>query len=357
MQLRCTTPNRIVSLLVRATASTAAPLQPTPVPRKPGVTDGPWDDQDRRAVEEALADARALANKKHAAKHGPVLLCSTDEELHTMLTQAIGAATTGEQPGTVPAYRAKQLRDAILHGVRDIDAIANIPKPMRAALKSFGVRTGRSKVHHSVTAADGTRKFLLQLHDGYVVETVGIPDTKSGRLTVCVSSQVGCPMRCTFCATGKGGYARNLAPHEIVDQVLTVQEEFGGTRVSNVGTWFGRGGYYVQAHCGIICTARHLQHMHKACTKHIIQLIIQHLHPTPHSVYGSGRTIAQPAIRHLCSSEHQQGFGNRCTAHYHIHSGGTKCHCQAGSVQDAVHTGSVYSCTQSASAKANCAKV
>jgi hypothetical protein len=46
--------------------------------------------------------------------------------------------------------------------------------------------------------------------------------------------QVGCPMRCTFCATGKGGYARNLLPHEIVDQVLAVQEEFG-KRVSNVG--------------------------------------------------------------------------------------------------------------------------
>ena len=46
--------------------------------------------------------------------------------------------------------------------------------------------------------------------------------------------QVGCPMRCTFCATGKGGFARNLKAHEIVDQVLTVQERFG-TRVSNVG--------------------------------------------------------------------------------------------------------------------------
>jgi 23S rRNA (adenine2503-C2)-methyltransferase len=53
------------------------------------------------------------------------------------------------------------------------------------------------------------------------------------RLTVCVSSQVGCPMACDFCATGKGGFTRNLARHEIVDQVLTVQEDFG-ERVSNV---------------------------------------------------------------------------------------------------------------------------
>jgi 23S rRNA (adenine2503-C2)-methyltransferase len=67
----------------------------------------------------------------------------------------------------------------------------------------------------------------------------GIPTDESedgetrGRLTVCVSSQVGCPMRCTFCATGKGGFARNLQPHEIIDQVLTVQEKFG-KRVSNI---------------------------------------------------------------------------------------------------------------------------
>ena len=53
-------------------------------------------------------------------------------------------------------------------------------------------------------------------------------------LTLPVPLQVGCPMRCTFCATGKGGFARNLKAHEIVDQVLTVQEAFG-TRVSNVG--------------------------------------------------------------------------------------------------------------------------
>jgi len=176
------------------------------------------------------------------------------------------------------------------------------------------VRTGRSIVHHSVAAPDGTRKFLLQLHDGRVVETVGIPvgvgaeedqseakraEAATGapaaalrrRLTVCVSSQVrqerayalccllgivarsvqawlaykcackcmcvcvcvwsvagsgltvtalrhalpiatgclyaaalqvGCPMRCTFCATGKGGFARNLEPHEIVDQVAAL---------------------------------------------------------------------------------------------------------------------------------------
>lgn len=99
-----------------------------------------------------------------------------------------------------------------------------------------GITTGRSRVIGSADSRDGTRKFLCQLADGRVVEAVGIPFTDGAkpRLTACISSQVGCPMRCTFCATGKGGFARNLQPHEIADQVLTVQEEFG-QRVTNVG--------------------------------------------------------------------------------------------------------------------------
>ncbi|EFN52752.1 hypothetical protein CHLNCDRAFT_36696 [Chlorella variabilis] len=131
-----------------------------------------------------------------------------------------------------PTYRAKQLRDA---GARSVHDVTTLSKDLRAQLAERGVRTGRSVLHHSVASPDGTRKFLLQLADGRVVEAVGIPADGGDRrrLTVCVSSQVGCPMRCTFCATGKGGFARNLLPHEIVDQVLTVQEEFG-QRVSNI---------------------------------------------------------------------------------------------------------------------------
>jgi 23S rRNA (adenine2503-C2)-methyltransferase len=83
----------------------------------------------------------------------------------------------------------------------------------------------------------------LQLQDGGIIETVGIPLFKYQqkkenynilvRLTVCISTQVGCPMACDFCATGKGGYKRNLELHEIIDQVLTVQEDFQ-KRVSNI---------------------------------------------------------------------------------------------------------------------------
>ncbi len=81
---------------------------------------------------------------------------------------------------------------------------------------------GRSRELHRSVARDGTTKLLLATHDGHTIETVGIP--AEGRLTVCVSSQVGCPMACRFCATGKGGLQRSLAVHEIVDQVLSVRE-------------------------------------------------------------------------------------------------------------------------------------
>ncbi|MEM6869451.1 MAG: 23S rRNA (adenine(2503)-C(2))-methyltransferase RlmN, partial [Cyanobacteria bacterium P01_C01_bin.121] len=90
---------------------------------------------------------------------------------------------------------------------------------------------GRSHIHHRSESPDGTIKYLLRLKDGLIIEAVGIPSDK--RLTVCVSSQIGCPMACDFCATGKGGFTRNLETYEIVDQVLTVQEDFQ-RRVSNI---------------------------------------------------------------------------------------------------------------------------
>ncbi|GAB4823741.1 hypothetical protein N2152v2_010787 [Parachlorella kessleri] len=207
-----------------AGASAASAASATAPPRKTGVTDGIWDKQDAEAVKEALQDADKIARQFHKYGSGEVVLGRSLEELQ-VLVKAAGQ----------PAFRAKQLRDGVLQGARNLGDITNLPKSFRAQLQEQGVHTGRSVVHHVVTARDGTRKFLLQLFDGLVVEAVGIPvdDTDKPRLTVCVSSQVGCPMRCTFCATGKGGFARNLLPHEICDQVMTVQEQFG-QRVSNV---------------------------------------------------------------------------------------------------------------------------
>lgn len=129
-----------------------------------------------------------------------------------------------------PAYRAKQLYQWLYQkGVRSLSDISVFPKQWREAIADYPI--GRSTIHYRSIAGDRTRKYLLRLADGLFIETVGIPSPK--RLTVCVSSQVGCPLACDFCATGKGGFSRNLKSYEIVDQVLTVQEDFG-QRVSNV---------------------------------------------------------------------------------------------------------------------------
>jgi 23S rRNA (adenine2503-C2)-methyltransferase len=138
--------------------------------------------------------------------------------------------TTWVQQQGQPGYRGKQLHNWIYHhGVHKISDISVFPKTWREQVADVSI--GRSSVDHQSLATDGTVKYLLQLADGEIIETVGIPSDK--RLTVCVSTQVGCPMACDFCATGKGGFKRNLNRGEIVDQVLTVQEDFQ-QRVSHV---------------------------------------------------------------------------------------------------------------------------
>jgi 23S rRNA (adenine2503-C2)-methyltransferase len=129
-----------------------------------------------------------------------------------------------------PAYRGKQLYQWLYEkGATSLADITVFPQKWREIQENTVI--GRSQIHHCSTASDQTRKYLLKLADGLIIEAVGIPTSK--RLTVCVSSQVGCIMGCDFCATGKGGFTRNLKAHEIIDQILTVQNDFG-ERVSNV---------------------------------------------------------------------------------------------------------------------------
>lgn len=147
-----------------------------------------------------------------------------------LLGQSLPALTDWVVAQGQPAYRGQQLHQWLYNrGVRSLQEITVFSKGWRQTLGEVAV--GRSTLHHRTVARDGTVKYLLQLQDGEIIETVGIPSPR--RLTVCVSSQVGCPMACDFCATGKGGFRRNLQCHEIVDQVLTVQEDFG-QRVSHI---------------------------------------------------------------------------------------------------------------------------
>ena len=125
------------------------------------------------------------------------------------------------------SFRGRQLHDWLYtRGARSLDEVSVLPKAWREQLAATppaaGDWIGRLPLLHAALAQDGTAKLLLGTADGLSLETVGIP--ADDRLTVCVSSQVGCPMACRFCATGKGGLQRSLALHEIVDQVLSVRE-------------------------------------------------------------------------------------------------------------------------------------
>lgn len=147
-----------------------------------------------------------------------------------LLGQSQAQLTAWMQQQGQPSYRGQQLYQWIYQkGVRSLQDITVFPKAWRQ--ENAEVAIGRSTIHHRSVAPDDTVKYLLKLADGQIIETVGIPTDK--RLTVCVSAQVGCPMACNFCATGKGGFLRNLAKHEIIDQVLTVQEDFQ-RRVSHI---------------------------------------------------------------------------------------------------------------------------
>lgn len=118
-----------------------------------------------------------------------------------------------------PHYRASQIWQWIYkHHVDDFDAMENIPKGLRAALSKEASIVPLIPVAEVVSQAKDTYKVLFRLHDGYTVEAVLM--TYDRRRTLCISSQAGCAMGCTFCATAIGGLARNLTAGEILAQVL-----------------------------------------------------------------------------------------------------------------------------------------
>lgn len=121
-----------------------------------------------------------------------------------------------------PSYRAKQLYHAIYSGQAcDFVQISTMPAAVRRNLAE-GYEMGLPEVAHEYLSADGTRRYLLRLHDNRTVETVLMPET--GRDTICISSQVGCPVDCKFCMTALLGLERSLTAGEIVGQVLLVEK-------------------------------------------------------------------------------------------------------------------------------------
>jgi 23S rRNA (adenine2503-C2)-methyltransferase len=119
-----------------------------------------------------------------------------------------------------PAFRARQVYDAVYRQrVPDLVQITSLPVTLRKELASR-LAVGLPKPAAEYQSTDGTRRYLLELEDGRTVETVLMPE--EGRDTVCISSQVGCPVNCQFCLTALMGLERNLTAGEIVGQVLFV---------------------------------------------------------------------------------------------------------------------------------------
>ncbi|OGB90032.1 23S rRNA (adenine(2503)-C(2))-methyltransferase [candidate division WOR-1 bacterium RIFCSPHIGHO2_01_FULL_53_15] len=124
----------------------------------------------------------------------------------------------------LPAFRAKQVYKWIHHKLTfSFDEMTDLPKELRDRLKEqYSIETLRVK--HKTKAKDGTVKYLFELADGKAIESVFIK-TKDDRKTVCLSTQVGCPLDCLFCATGKLGFNRNLTAAEIISQAYLIANE------------------------------------------------------------------------------------------------------------------------------------
>jgi 23S rRNA (adenine2503-C2)-methyltransferase len=122
-----------------------------------------------------------------------------------------------------PAYRAKQIYDALYRGqTSDLVQIRTLPQDLRRNLAEHH-SVGLPEIDRVYESTDGTRRYLLRLSDGRTVETVLMPE--GDRDTICISSQVGCPVDCKFCMTALLGLERSLTAGEIVGQVLLVSRE------------------------------------------------------------------------------------------------------------------------------------
>jgi len=131
-----------------------------------------------------------------------------------------------------PKYRAYQLLKWVYEKhVYNPEEMSDLPKQFRDEIwKTFDFKL--PKIISHATSQDGSIKYVIKLKDNHLIETVMIPSSK--KRTLCISSQVGCPHRCHFCATGKGGFQRNLTALEIISQFLLVARENHKEKITNL---------------------------------------------------------------------------------------------------------------------------
>ena len=157
------------------------------------------------------------------------ILSGLNLEEFEALTEKLGASK----------FRARQIHNWIyLKSAKEIDEMTDLSVKFREQLKEVAKVTD-TKIKVKQTSSDGTIKYLLEYPDGECVETVLMRFDNRANLTACVSSQVGCAVNCSFCATGKRGFIRNLNYKEIIEQVLTIQRDTG-LKVTNI-VFMGQG--------------------------------------------------------------------------------------------------------------------
>ena len=169
-----------------------------------------------------------------------------------------------------PAYRGRQLFQWLYARNADtFEEMSNLPKAFRDALAQHAELHAVHVAGRQISARGDAEKFLFRLNDGRLIESVLMRDDENGRTrrTLCISSQVGCPVDCKFCATGTMGLLRNLAAGEMVDQVLAVNR-LRGEKVSNIVV-MGMGEPFLNydslmAACALFCDAEalHLAQRH-----------------------------------------------------------------------------------------------
>ncbi len=130
-----------------------------------------------------------------------------------------------------PKFRAKQIYDWLYKNVTDFDNMRNIPADLKAFLKSSSYISVANIEKKLVSRYDKTVKYLFSFNDGECVESV-VMSYKHG-YSICISTQVGCKMGCTFCATGKSGFSRSLEPSEMLGQIEAAQRDLN-IRISNI---------------------------------------------------------------------------------------------------------------------------
>lgn len=167
-------------------------------------------------------ELNTLYKPKNAIKKNYLLKGLTQRELEEFFSQI------GEKK-----FRGKQvfkwMYDAL---ITDYEEMLNLPEKLRKKLKEETTLNSLEYFDSEHSASTGTKKYIFQTSERNKIESVIIPEGK--RTTLCISTQVGCPLDCRFCATGLMGYKKNLSPGEIFDQYLLAAKDYGKEKITNI---------------------------------------------------------------------------------------------------------------------------